>query len=348
MAKKKLRCFIAMAFGRTDTDQMYENCIKTTLRRNNVIPVIINRRQNNDDINIQIIQQLQAANFCIADLTYARPSVYFEAGYVQRAVEVIYTVRKDHLANNKPDHEQVHFDLKMKPLLLWTSPTDKQFEKNLERRLKATVLKDFAIKISQEKKNTKAEHGFIAMSVKVRLKKLRLRSIDLLKKHGYKNWKMYAPSNLPWLSRIDDKIKLSKMINYDIYFTSSIIEKTNVQVVSTRAVQKLSSRQLKEEEACFYTSDYDDLPGFKKGKHEARQHHLILMLDKISPSRIMSALPQYKYDRDSDSFFLKVTTTKDDFTLNRKINIHFISGIKSIPEFIERFKKITIKWRNQK
>jgi hypothetical protein len=34
--------------------------------------------------------------YCSADLRYARPSVYFEAGYAERSVPVIYTVRRDH------------------------------------------------------------------------------------------------------------------------------------------------------------------------------------------------------------------------------------------------------------
>ena len=59
--------------------------------------MIINRREDNRDINHQIIEQLNACDFCITDLTYTRPSVYFEAGYAQRAVDVIYTVRSDHL-----------------------------------------------------------------------------------------------------------------------------------------------------------------------------------------------------------------------------------------------------------
>ncbi len=58
------------------------------LRRNDVTPVIINRRQSNQDLNVQIINQIERCNFCIADLTYARQSVYFEAGYAQREVEV--------------------------------------------------------------------------------------------------------------------------------------------------------------------------------------------------------------------------------------------------------------------
>ncbi|MBA7694210.1 hypothetical protein ES703_102817 [subsurface metagenome] len=121
---RKPRCFVAMAFDHDDTDSLYEKSIKPVLKSLGVIPVIINRREDNRDINQQIIKQLNACDFCIADLTYTRPSVYFEAGYAQRAVEVVYTVRNDHLHKNQPDDRRVHFDLQMKPLIRWVGPDD--------------------------------------------------------------------------------------------------------------------------------------------------------------------------------------------------------------------------------
>ena len=60
--RKKPRCFIAMAFGREDTDLFYDNLVLPTLKKNNVTPIIINRRMSNDDLNIQIIEQLGKAS----------------------------------------------------------------------------------------------------------------------------------------------------------------------------------------------------------------------------------------------------------------------------------------------
>ena len=95
---KKPTCFIAMAFDHQDTDQVYANLIQPVLKRNGVFPTIINRRQSNDDLNLQIIQQLENANFCIADLTYARPSVYFEAGFATGLGRpVVWLCRKNEL-----------------------------------------------------------------------------------------------------------------------------------------------------------------------------------------------------------------------------------------------------------
>src|SRR5262249_50457195 len=113
-ATRNPRCFVAMAFDHNDTDAVYDLLIKPTLQRNGIVPIIVNRRQSNDDLNKQIIELLDGSDFCIADLTYARQSVYFEAGYAQRKSPVIYTVRRDHLKRGQPDDLRVHFDLQMK------------------------------------------------------------------------------------------------------------------------------------------------------------------------------------------------------------------------------------------
>ncbi len=126
-------CFVAMAFDHDDTDSLYDQQILPTLRRLGIRFVRIDRRQSNDDVNIQIMEQLQSADFCITDLTYARPSAYFEAGFAQRSTPVIYTVRRDHLSRAQPDHLRVHFDLQMKPIIPWKSPSDSSFANRLEK-----------------------------------------------------------------------------------------------------------------------------------------------------------------------------------------------------------------------
>lgn len=125
--KSRAACFMAMAFGREDTDSLYEDQIFPVLKRNKIKPIIINRRQSNQDLNIQIIEELLTCDLCISDLTYARPSVYYEAGFAERFILVIYTVRKDHLSRGQPDELRVHFDLQMKPLITWANPKDPTF-----------------------------------------------------------------------------------------------------------------------------------------------------------------------------------------------------------------------------
>ena len=104
-------CFIAMAFGHKDTDDLYEKQLLPVLTRLGINAIRIDLMQSNDDINIQIIELLKSAHFCISDLTYARPSVYFEAGFAQHTIPVIYSVRRDHLDPGQPEDRRVHFDL---------------------------------------------------------------------------------------------------------------------------------------------------------------------------------------------------------------------------------------------
>ena len=74
----------------------------------------------------------------IADLTYARPSVYYEAGYAQRKIPVIYTCRKDHL-HNKEDSLRVHFDVDRYNIIFWENPGDVSFVPNLKSRLQSVI-----------------------------------------------------------------------------------------------------------------------------------------------------------------------------------------------------------------
>lgn len=98
-------------------------------------------------------------------LTYARPSVYYEAGFAERTVPVIYTVRRDHLhaRSGDPDHTRVHFDLLMKNIVSWVSDGDEQFYKKLKARLKH-VLKPLVEGRSSERVRADEEAAFSALS----------------------------------------------------------------------------------------------------------------------------------------------------------------------------------------
>lgn len=191
---KKPVCFVAMAFNRDDTDLLYENQILPVLKRNGIKPVIINRRQSNEDLNVQIIEQLEKSDFCIADLTYARQSVYFEAGFAQRDSEVIYTCRTDHLRRDQPDDRRVHFDLQMKPLVDWKHAEDPRFASRLERRIRASFLREWDRRNRELLKEEDAAEEFAALPLVARLRILRSEAIKALSKKGYKRWSVLSDS----------------------------------------------------------------------------------------------------------------------------------------------------------
>lgn len=191
------RCFVAIAFGHRETDALYERSIHPILRRNRVTPVIINRRDSNDDLNNQIVDQLRDSDLCIADLTHARPSVYFEAGFAQRAGPVIYTVRADHLALGQPDGARVHFDLQMKPLILWETPDDDGFQKALERRLRVSFLTEWTRAQKDVASREAARRAFSQVSVLQRLDTIRRRSMEAFKPYCLTRWAIHIADDNP-------------------------------------------------------------------------------------------------------------------------------------------------------
>jgi hypothetical protein len=155
--KIRLRCFVAIAFDNSDTDAIYK-CIARTLKGMQITPIRIDRVEHNDDIDDRIIEEIESADFALADLTYARPSVYFEAGYAQRVIPVIYTARHDHFrpsADDPSGNLRVHFDLQMRNIIRWISGADAIFADRLTKRVTkviAPILHQKQIEITQKQK----------------------------------------------------------------------------------------------------------------------------------------------------------------------------------------------------
>jgi hypothetical protein len=172
--KFRLRCFVAMALGRADTNRLYDRVIKPTLRTGGITPVFMGRLEHNDDIDDRIIKEIGGCDFALSDLTYARPSVYFEAGYAQRSVPVIYTCRKDHLtpqADDQYGNRRVHFDLQMKNIIPWASPDDRVFVRKLGRRV-SFVARPLVRQHEAKERENREEREFQSWSLTMRVRVL--------------------------------------------------------------------------------------------------------------------------------------------------------------------------------
>lgn len=123
---RKLSCFVASAFDKTDVDKIYKNGIHPTLKSMDIKCRRVDKEEHNDDIDDKIIELIHKCDFCIADLTYARPSVYYESGFFSGlGKNVIYIARRDHFLHDKIDihgNKRVHFDLQMKNIIPWNNP----------------------------------------------------------------------------------------------------------------------------------------------------------------------------------------------------------------------------------
>lgn len=130
MAQQKplLKCFVASAFDHSDVDAIFDRAIRPVLKQLGARADRVDRTEHNDDIDDKIFALMSRADFCIADITYARPSVYYEAGYIFGSGKpVVYIARSDHLrprADDPHGNLRVHFDLQMKNIIPWTEPND--------------------------------------------------------------------------------------------------------------------------------------------------------------------------------------------------------------------------------
>ena len=75
-----MKCFVAMAFSHEDTNRLYEETLSRALSAQGIDCVRIDRIDYNGDIDDRMMEEIESADLMIADLTYARPSVYYEAG----------------------------------------------------------------------------------------------------------------------------------------------------------------------------------------------------------------------------------------------------------------------------
>lgn len=184
-----LKCFIAMAFGHKDTDGLYDKAINPLLRRKGITPFRVDRSNRNEDIDDQILSELGECDFVIADLTYARPSVYFEAGVAQgRPVKVIYTCRRDHFKHRDDDQHgnfRVHFDLQMKPIIPWVDSKDSAFAHRLNRRVEHII----GPLVRQRKMAATAQEkgaAFAPLPLREKLNRLSRVYQSTIKRRGYK------------------------------------------------------------------------------------------------------------------------------------------------------------------
>jgi hypothetical protein len=332
MSKIKPKCFIAMAFGKEDTDKLYDYLILPTLLKNQIEPVIINRIESNLDLNLQIYNQIQKCDFCIADLTYTRPSVYFEAGYAQRICPVIYTVRSDHLNKNQPDDLRVHFDLQMKNIIQWNDLNDESFIVRLENRLLATVIPILS--------KQKEEEEFFALSVTERLIEIRKAYITFIREKGYLNWSHIKSHNL-------DENEPKRIVNgyFDNIFSYKI--RHDILIINhLHAVNSIDNNlvALNSPNNLNDNKNISDVIAKAKDYSECIAVNIIkvfLIIPNVSRKRIESLLPTYKpliggqiyaILRNDNNYLYKSKPIMERFI--------FVSGIESITYLQNHLKSI--------
>jgi hypothetical protein len=339
---KKPICFIAMAFDHDDTDQVYEELILPILKRSGVIPIIINRRQSNDDLNVQIIEQLEQADFCIADLTYTRPSVYFEAGFAQRSIPVIYTVRKDHLRLEQPENLRVHFDLQMKPIIVWNSPNDNSFGDKLENRLRATILRDWQRNNNKQSQNESGIREFNSLSLNNRLRLLRRQAILAVRRVGIKSSSFAVERSLN-KRHGDYEIPRGLIYNgFENYIAGETFRGKKLLYVSIQTFESVKQNDLKTMEYTYLSSShYKERYDFEQWKKidTIFANIIIISLKPLSANQIEKNFEYCAPIEQGKTYSTMKYASKTVYDTHRHIRrdhdveillkIHFLSGIES-------------------
>lgn len=341
----ELRCFIAMALGHEDTDKVYDDLIVPSLRDRKVRPIRIDRIEYNDDVDDRIIAELQECDFVIADLTYARPSVYFEAGYAQRKVPVIYISRKDHLSPKADDefgNYRVHFDLQMKNIIPWSSPTDHNFSKRLKARIDKVIAPLLRQKKAEQQSNLESAQ-FAALSTNDKLKLVSEICWSEISARGYQEVIADRPIRTGGYVLDSFPICLDGIGDYtivDIYtyersqykFTSMIkpirlgikYKGTTIQSVIIHVTNSISKRYLDNLHSMLNLPPiYNLSPPPETGRISRLDDHIfIASLNSVPKTRAMEALTSFNYDEESNKYRWKATQHVPDKVLPRLSEIY--------------------------
>ena len=300
---------MACAFGKEDVDEIYENVILPVLKSMKITPCRVDQIEHNDDIDNKIIELISKCDICIADLTYARPSVYYEAGYFTGlGKSVIFIARKDHFSPKKEDvygNFKVHFDLQMKNIIQWSSTKRVDtFKKKILSRLKL-ISKPLLQRIEKEYKQKNAQQEFSRLSQED--KKLTLET-QLLEFFKERSW-------------IDNKFNEGKnyyMKGFDKYYSKTI--KKSKKYIFQFITLSATKNYLNYVRSSFIKIMRSEL------STQVNQNILFISIRKIPKSRLEDLFPEAK----------PIVSGKVlEFSTKSSLRIRylFISNVKSIEEF---------------
>ena len=312
----ELSCFVACAFGKEDVDLIFDRAIEPVLTELGMRVNRVDRIEHNDDIDDKIIELIHTCDICVADLTYSRPSVYFEAGYFTGLNKpVVFTARKDHFTPKEKDvHgiERIHFDLQMKNIIGWSSTEHvKTFSKRLKNRLRY-VSNPIINRKATEQKEADSARAFRSMSQNQRLSSLS----DTIQTHLKRNsWKPIAYHTDGYLQP-RGYLSFKKQEEILCIFVTNSATKEYLKYVKHSRIVYQHRDQLNSVQKC---------------------HILIVSLRRVPPSRIDDTYPE-------NQLLNKQTNTYYGGEKEKiKCYYHFISNVQSELTFSNAFEDISLR-----
>lgn len=124
--------FCAMWFS-PEVKPLWTGAIKPAINAAGYNAIRIDGVEHNNKIDDEILANIRASRFVVADFTGERGGVYFEAGFaLGLGIPVIWTVRADQL-------EKIHFDNRQYNFLKWEPDDLSDFARRLQLRIEATI-----------------------------------------------------------------------------------------------------------------------------------------------------------------------------------------------------------------
>ena len=109
--------FVAMWFHE-EMNESYANGFQVGIFKAGYNPIRIDRIEHVNRIDDEIIKQIKASKFVVADFTGHRGGVYFEAGFALGFdIPIFWTCRKDNM-------NKLHFDIRQFNCIDWETPED--------------------------------------------------------------------------------------------------------------------------------------------------------------------------------------------------------------------------------
>ena len=134
--------FMAMQYGK-DKDEKekldkFFKCLKEEVKQTGFELERVDKKPKAGSIEDHIREGIRSARFLVADLTYANPGAYWEAGFAAALHKpVIFTCEKNYF-----DQEGTHFDVRQQQTILWEEGKLEQAAKQLKAAIRATLPAD--------------------------------------------------------------------------------------------------------------------------------------------------------------------------------------------------------------
>lgn len=319
---RRLNCFVAFAFDRPDVELLYDRVILPVLRQTRINSQVVNRVEHNENIDQKIISLINDSDFSIADLTYARPSVYYEAGYSERKMSVIYLARRDHFRQKDADTNgnlTIHFDLQKKNIIPWDSNNLKKTRARLKRRV-SYVIQPILRQLRHEQAKNESAYKYSLLSQSDKLSAIELRMSNLLTRHGYKVVNKSSYRSIKYLQYVN--VIKGRLIVVNVHPILSATKKyySSISDLIDKSIQYPKTFQL-------YDVNGLRIPKFKR----VLMIWIPMSLKSASKTILHNVFSDYQIDVDNNHIFKKLLSDNPS-----KLHICIISNKNCAEDYVKQ------------